>query len=128
MSEENEKFTYSYAAPTESERREIEDIKKQYDGRAQTADSLTRLRTLDRRVKRTPKLLAVISCVAAVLLFGFGLTLVLEWGQYVWGIIVMLAGVAGMVLVKPLHAYLLKRSKLKYGDEILRLSKELLNE
>lgn len=128
MQENDGKFTYNYTAPTESERREIEDIRRRYGEDVRAEDKLAKLRGLDKRVKNPPMIIAVLVCVASVLVFGFGLTLVLEWGHIAFGVPVMIVGIAGIVAVKPLHTALLKRNKRKYGADILRLSKELLNE
>lgn len=122
------KFSYTYSAPTQEERREIEDIKRQYDGSKQEKDNITKLRELHARVNRPPLILAIVLSVIGVLIFGTGLTLILEWNALVWGIVVMIIGCVPMVLAYPLKQLLLKRNKQKYGGEIVKLSDELLNE
>lgn len=122
------KFVYNYSAPTEDERREIEGIRKQYGGEQVKKDSLSRLRELDKRVKNPPLILSIILGVAGVLIFGTGLTMILEWSLYVWGILVMVVGIVPVSIAYPLRKKLVKRNKERYGDEILKLSGELLNE
>ena len=122
------KFVYNYSAPTEDERREIEDIKKQYDGEQVKKDNLTRLRELDRRVKQPPFLISVVLGVVGVLIFGTGLTMVLEWMLYIWGSLVMVVGIVPMAVAYPVRKAMVKNNKKKYGDEIVKLSNELLNE
>lgn len=122
------KFVYNYSAPTEDERREIEGIRKQYGGEQVKKDSLSRLRELDKRVKNPPLILSIILGGVGVLIFGTGLTMILEWSLYVWGILVMVVGIMPMSIAYPLRKRLVKRNKERYGDEILKLSGELLNE
>lgn len=122
------KFVYNYSAPTEDERREIEGIRKQYDGEQVKKDSLSRLRELDKRVKNPPLIISIVLGVVGVLVFGTGLTMILEWSLYVWGILVMVVGIVPVSIAYPLRKRLVKRNKERYGDEILKLSGELLNE
>ena len=122
------RFSYSYSAPSDEERREIENIKSRYSERAETKDNLTRLRELDAKVYNLPMAVAISLGVIGILIFGLGLTMILEWKILVWGIIVMAAGVVVMAPAKPVYDWLLKRNKKKYGAEILKLSDELLNE
>ena len=125
------KFVYNYSAPTEDERREIEDIKKQYDGGQVKKDNLTRLRELDKRVKRPPLIVSILLGVVGVLIFGTGLTMALEWVQYVgyaWSVVVMVVGIVPVAAAHPVRKAMVKSNKKKYGDEIIKLSNELLNE
>lgn len=122
------KFTFNYSAPTQDERREIEDIKRQYDGEKPQKDKLTQLRELDARVKNPPMILGLCLGIIGILIFGTGLTMILEWSMLAWGIVVMLVGCIPMGLAYPMHRLLLKRNKQKYGEEIVKLSEELLNE
>lgn len=122
------KFTFNYSAPTREERREIEDIKKQYSGEAEVKTKIAQLRELDARVKTPPLILAICLGVAGVLIFGTGLTLALEWNKIVWGAVVMAVGCVPVACAHPLRLLLLKRNKKKYGGQIVKLSEELLNE
>lgn len=122
------KFIYNYAAPTEEERREIEDIRKQYNGEQEKKDNLTRLRELDKRVKKPPLIISIVVGVVGVLIFGTGLAMVLEWSLLGWGVAVMAIGAVPAAIAYPLRKMLTKRNKERYGDEIIKLSNELLNE
>ena len=44
---ENKEFKYTYSAPSESERKEIEKIKRQYDTMEKGENKLERLKRLD---------------------------------------------------------------------------------
>lgn len=122
----NERFNYTYSAPTAEERREIDGIRKQY--LPEEEDKLGRLRALDRRVNRPPACIALILGVIGCLTFGLGMTMVLEWGLAIGGSVTAAAGAAVMAAAYPLHRFLLKRNKERYRGEVLRLSDELLHE
>ena len=124
----NNKFKYTYSAPTQEERREIEDIKRQYDGSKPEKDKLTQLRELHARVNTSPLILGLTLGVVGILIFGTGLTMALQWDLLVWGVVVMAAGSIAMGLAYPMQKLLLERNKRKYGGEIVRLSEELLHE
>jgi hypothetical protein len=122
------KFSYSYSAPTEEERREIASIRKDYLVHQQGDSKLERLRKLDKKVKTSPVILAVCLGVAGILVFGLGISLCLEWGIFIWGILLAAVGCVPMVFAYPAYKWLLAKNKAKYGEEIIKLSEELLNE
>jgi hypothetical protein len=66
--------------------------------------------------------------VVGILVFGFGLSLCLEWGIFIWGILLAAVGCVPMVFAYPAYKWLLAKNKAKYGAEIIKLSEELLNE
>ena len=121
-------FNFRYTAPTEKERKEIDSIRRQYSPQEQTETKLERLRRLDSLVKNTAVVWSLIFGVIGCLVFGLGLTMILEWNILLWGIILMVIGSVPMAVAFPIYNKLLKKGKAKYGDEILRLSEELLNE
>ena len=124
----NNEFNYTYSAPTEAERREINSIKRQYAPADGKEAKLQRLRALDGRVKSVPRAVALTLGVVGLLIFGTGLTCILEWGLWLPGALLMVAGVPVFSVAYPVYTHLLKKGKKKYGEEILRLSDELLNE
>ena len=126
--EKKEGFEYGYSAPTAGERREIEGIRNKYLPAGERQQKLERLKMLDRKVKRPAVLLAAVLGVCGTLLFGLGLSMVLEWAMYLWGSLVSLAGAVLAVVAVPLYRRVYGRRKKKYAEEILRLSSELLNE
>ena len=128
MSEKNDKFQYTYAAPTEEERREIESIRKDFLPPEKNADKLARLRKLNDRVKNAAMITSLSMGVIGILLFGLGMSLCLVWENYVAGVIVAALGIAPMAAATPVYNAVLWRGKKKYGEEILRLSEELLHE
>ncbi len=135
----NNKYSYKYSAPTEAERKEIADIKRQYEPESIDGNSrrekmgIERLRYLNALVKNAAQAVALTLGIFGCLIFGLGLTMVLEWGELgLWlvigGIIVGVVGIALMLAAYPIYKIVLARGKKKHGAEILRLSAELLGE
>jgi hypothetical protein len=125
----SKKFEYSYSAPTEAERKEIESIRRQYVAEEKREETdMEKLRRLDAKVRNMPTMYALIMGVFGILVFGLGLAMVLEWGMMLWGIVVMVVGALPMGLAYPIYQFTLKEGKKKYGAEILELSEKLLNE
>lgn len=126
---ENKEFHYTYTAPSEEERKEIESIKRQYDfSTRSTTGKLERLRTLDRRVRYAALCWGLSLGVIGSLVFGTGLSCILVWNKWAIGIALSAVGGALAALAYPVYQKVLKRNKKKYGAEILKLSEELLQE
>ena len=121
-------FTFKYTAPTEEERKEIDSIRRQYAPQEQTETKMERLRRLDSLVKNTAVIWSLCLGVIGTLIFGTGLTLILEWSIWLWGIVVMVVGSISMAIAYPVYRLVLNKYKNQYGEEILRLSEELLNQ
>lgn len=124
----NNKFNYRYSAPTEEERKEIASIRKQYSPTHNGETKLEKLRRLDGLVKNTAIIWSLVLGVVGCLIFGLGLAMVLEWKIIFWGVVVAVVGAIPMALAYPVYLGLLNRGKERYGEEILKLSEELLNE
>lgn len=120
-------FEYSYVAPTEAERREIENIRKQYGGKSEKEIKLERIRKLDSFVHSFSMTLSLIIGVMGALIFGLGMAMILVWSITVFGIIVCIVGAVPVAAAYPIFLVTMKRSKEKYGEEILKLSDEILN-
>ncbi len=121
---ENNHFHYEYSAPTSEERKEIASIRKKYTPQEPT--KLDKLRSLDKKVRGLPTAVALTVGIVSCLVFGLGLAMVLQWSLLLGGISVAAVGVVGMLLAYPLHTWVHGRMKKKYGEEILALSNELL--
>ena len=124
----SDEFEFNYSAPTNEERREIENIRQSYLPHTKAEGKLERLRKLDRRVKNIPTATSVSIGVMGLLIFGLGLSMVLEWSILLWGIIVGVIGVAVAVIAYPIYWAISKHLKNKHSKEILDLSKELLKD
>lgn len=121
------KFNYSYSAPNESERREIESIKRQYVSAPEKEDKLELLRDLNKRVIRPPMVVSLTTGIAGTLVMGLGMAMVLEWEILVWGVIIGVLGAAVAAVAYPVYRAILNSNKRRYGQQIIELSNELLN-
>lgn len=124
----NNEFNYSYSAPTVDERRELENIKKEYLEAPVGDEKLQTVRSLDKKVKEIPSVISLITGIAGCLVFGLGMTCCLEWNKTMLGVIVGAVGAALMIIAYPVFKAIKKKLKEKYGAEILKLTNELLNE
>ena len=121
-------FNFKYTAPSTEERKEIDSIRRQYSPQEQGETKLEKLRRLDSLVKNTATVWGLVLGVIGTLIFGLGLTMILEWNIWLWGIVLMVVGSIPIALAYPVYKSVLKKYKNRYGEEILRLSEELLNE
>lgn len=126
--ENKDKFTYTYSAPTEAERREIESIRRQYKPENKTPDKLQQLRKLHSKVVGRANAVALVLGIIGILIFGTGLALVLEFDNLVVGIIIAAIGIIPASVSFPVYKAFIRAGQKKYGEEILRLSDELLGE
>ncbi len=124
--ENNEKFTYTYSAPTEAERREIESIRRQYQAQSTAESKVERLRALHSKVTTPAAAVSITVGIIGILIFGSGMALALEFEQMTLGVIVSLIGAIPTAFAYLIYKMLLMAGKKKYGAEILRLSDELL--
>lgn len=125
---DSDKFSYTYSAPTEEERREIEDIRRAYAPATESEDKLTKIRTLNERATRPARIAALTLGIGGILLFGLGMSMTLAWELIAGGIVVAAIGMLATIVANPVRRVLLKLGKQKYGAEILRLTDELLGE
>lgn len=125
---DSDKFSYTYSAPTEEERREIEDIRRAYAPATESEDKLTKIRALNERATRPARIAALTLGIGGILLFGLGMSMTLAWELIAGGIVVAVIGMLATIVANPVRRVLLKRGKQKYGAEILRLTDELLGE
>lgn len=124
--ENNNKFTYTYSAPTEAERREIESIRRQYKDETPTESKVERLRALHSMVVGRANAISLAFGIGGTLIFGGGMALALEFDMFALGIVLALIGALPMAMAYPIYKRQISRGKQKYGEEILRLSDEIL--
>lgn len=122
-----DKFDFTYAAPSEQERREIESIKRQYMPTLKKEDKLDELRELNKKVVQPPSIIGLTVGILGTIIMGIGMTMVFEWGIIAWGITVGIIGVAIAAAAYPVYRSILGRNKRMYGQKIIELSDELLN-
>lgn len=129
---DSENLQINYSAPTESERREIERIKLQYINKEEDLDSASskveKLKNLHKKVTVFPTIFSISLGIVGTLLFGLGMTMTLEWSQFLWGSVVAAVGLLPIALSYPLYSYFYNKNKQKYGNKIIELSDEILGE
>ena len=125
---ENKQFNYTYTAPTERERKEIERIREAYKPKTQNETQVEKLKRLDAKVHRFPLILALTLGIVGTLVFGLGLSMILEMDMLIVGACIAVAGLVPIALAYPAHRACTENRKKKYGEEILALSEKLLNE
>lgn len=123
---ENQKFNYTYSAPTQEERREIDSIRKKYLKTEETQDKMEQLRRLDDSVNNPAVIWSLVLGVLGTLIFGLGFAMILEWKIIVFGVIVCIIGVVPSGLAYPIYKFVLEKQKKKYGEKIIKLTDELL--
>lgn len=121
-------FNFKYTAPSQEERKEIDSIRRQYAPQEHAESKIERLRRLDSLVKNTAIIWSLVLGVVGTLVLGLGLTMILEWNIWLWGVVLMVFGSVPVAFAYPVYKFVLNKGKAKYGDEILRLSEEILNE
>ena len=128
MKQKND-FEFNYSAPSSEERKEIESIRNSYLAKSSSVDNkLETLRKLDSKVKNTPTMIALIIGIVGTLIFGLGMTMVLEWNLTIWGVVVGIVGAVPISMAYPVFKLTHKKLKNKYSSQILKLSEELLGD
>ena len=127
----NKPYEYTYTAPTESERKVAEDIRRRYQPTEKKDTAFMQLKKLDQKARSVPMIVALSLGILGTLLFGGGMAIVLEklLSHYLLvGISLSVVGLAPILSAYPTYCKLSKKYKDKYGGEIIRLSDEVLNE
>lgn len=125
MDKENQEhpFRYTYSAP---ERSEVESIRKKYLPKEE--DKMEQLRRLDASVGKKGMVISLILGVLSCLVMGLGMCCCLVW-RGVWfipGIVIGLAGIAGVALAYPVYMRITQKERERIAPEILRLTDELM--
>lgn len=118
-------FDYKYTAPSQKERLEIEAIKQKYEKKE--VNEVDKLKKLDKKVEKLPMIVSLSSGTIGTLVFGTGLSFILEFRYYVLGYILAIIGFIGIILAYPLYTTIYKKNKEKYKGEIISLADKLLN-
>ncbi len=127
MRNKGEKGSYSYRAPTDKERKEIEAIREKYLD-TNMAPTLTRIKKLDRMARRLAFYPALIVGLLGFCAFGLGMAFCLEWKILHVGIPLTIVGILLLLLTVPFHTFLGRVLKRRFGPEILSLSGKILQE
>lgn len=122
-----DKFEYNYNAPTPKEQEIIKNILAQYEPKNSVSEKVNDLKKLDFKVKKLPTILGYILGISGILIFGLGLTMILEWNNYLLGSIISIIGLAITFIAYPIYKTIYKKMKDKYSNQIIELSKQLLD-
>ncbi len=132
--EEKETFNYTYSA---AQQEEIAAIRKKYapDTQPPEADKMEQLRKLDAGVTNKASVVALCVGILSALIMGTGMSLIMTdlgaklgmASARIPGIIIGIAGMAGVIAAYPLHQFVLKRQRAKIAPQILKLADELSN-
>lgn len=122
------KFEYTYRALSDEEKRKASSIIAQYDmaKKATSVGAYEEIVRLDKKVRGTSMALAITVGLVGLLIFGLGLSMVLEWEIYLWGILLGVIGTIPCALAFPIYLLMIKRGKKKHGKRILELSEQIL--
>lgn len=123
-------FDYDYSAPTESERMEIEAMRREYSPENKKEDALSRIRALDRKVRLPAEITGYVLGVIATLVLGIGMCMSLEAipGGMILGVVIGVAGIVLLAFNYKIYKLILKSRKNKYGKEIVELTEKLLKD
>jgi cytochrome c biogenesis protein CcdA len=113
------KFRIDYEGKNDNIKEEVESIRNSYLEKSSSQKKLEELRKIDSKVKNTPLIIALSFGIIGTLVFGFGMSLILEFKNYIFGIIVSIIGMILIALAYPIYSILLKKLKNKYKDKIL---------
>lgn len=125
MNEQNE-FKYSYQAPSIEEQKEIRNIKNRYTDLSEQEQKKLKLKKLDWKVSKIPFIIALSIGIVSILLFGLGLTCILEWHQWLIGLVCSISGCFMMIFNYRIYQIIYLHLKKKYKDEIISLADDLL--
>ena len=115
-------FSYTYSATCNQE---VLNIRKKYLPHEET--KLEELKRLDSLVQNSGVTESLCTGIGSCLVFGLGLCLAMEViGQMVWlGVILGLAGMAGMLAAFPIYRKFFNKAKARHSPRILELVAEI---
>ena len=111
----------------------VQKIRTQYTERENT--QLDTLKALDKKVKKTANVFAVVFGIISAVVMGSGMSLVMtDIGSIIGiespmfpGIIIGVVGLVMALLTYPMYKKILNSRKKKYASEIIKLSDSIMN-
>ena len=121
----NKTFSYTYSA---SQQEEIKKIRDKYTAPTQAEDKMEQLRRLDKSVTKPGTIFSLIIGIISTLILGIGMCMCMVWGSklFVFGIIIGVFGIIGIICAYPVYSAITKARREKLAAEIIRLSNELI--
>ena len=108
MEEKRATFQYTYSA---AQQEEIKSIRQKYVSNED--EKMSQLRQLDESVTRLGTILSILVGIVGTLVFGVGMTCVLEWHFIGLGCMIGIIGCVGIALAYPLYKIITKKQKEK---------------
>lgn len=120
--EEKEKFTYTYSA---KQQEEIERIRRKY--LPPEENKMEQLRRLDKSATKKGTAVSITLGVISTLLLGVGMCCTMVWMEnlFVPGIVIGIAGIAGIAAAYPLYRRITRKERERLAPQILKLTEEL---
>lgn len=119
----NEVFAFTYSA---AQQEEVQRIRRRYVPHEE--DKMETLRRLDASVTRKGTMASLVIGILSALVLGVGMCCCMVWGGvwFVPGIIIGIAGIAGVAVAYPVYNRITAREREKIAPEIIRLTDELM--
>lgn len=118
----NAPFSYTYSA---KQQEEVKAIRQKY---LPKEDKMEQLRQLDRSVTKRGTILSLIIGVIGALIMGTGMSLVMVWSNFIFGIIIGIVGMVGVALAYPIYIAVSKKQREQVAPQIKALTDELLKQ
>ncbi len=132
MSEQNEKFHYTYSA---SQQEEISKIRKKYltDATSGEVDKMEQLRQLDAKVTRKAMIPALTVGIISALIMGIGMSFAMTdiadliglTQPLMVGIVIGMIGMIGVIAAYPLYHRIIQKERKRVAPQIIQLANEL---
>ena len=125
MEENKRTFTFTYSA---SQQEEVKRIREKYAPPVNEEDKMEQLRRLDKAATKPGTVAALIVGSVSILILGVGMCCTMVWSAtlLIPGIIIGIAGIAGICAAYPLYLHITKKQRDKLAPEIIRLADELM--
>lgn len=111
--------------------REAKNIREKYIcENKKTEDKMTQLRKLDADAVKPGKIIALTVGIISALILGVGMCCTMVWSErfFAVGIIVGVAGLAGIASAYPLYVNIAKKQRVKIAARVLQLTDEIIED
>ncbi len=132
--QEKDQFDYTYSAPDEQEREEIEGIRNKYLPKKSASEGIRELKKLDNRAEMMGFWCFAVVGILGILFFVGGIILCLfanKGGTKAaflgGGLTLCVLGIVALILAFPIRSWVNRFSRKIYGSRILKISDEILS-
>ena len=124
------KFDYTYSAPTEAERMEVQSMRSEYSLVPKERTALEKMRLLDKKVRLPAFVFAYVFGIVGLLVFGTGMCFGMKviGNSLALGIVFGIVGLGMCIANYYIYNAFLSARKKKYSAEILKLSEIVLHD